>query len=220
MGVWLDYDNINSRVTQNLVYDVSCNFGGIFMEISFRPNLVDNNLVWNCGKNGIYQHDADSLYIVHNIIGQSKENGIMMTSNTGRKKDDGEFTTVRHNIVLNNILIDNPTSFSYSDTLNISDNNIISVSNGNNNFDWNAWNMKGFDKNSKTVEISSSFNQADLLFKIKVKGVLPVIDRLPFINEDLIGEKHDSQNILPGALVDYKDEIIKLADYYKFKLTN
>ncbi len=215
MGIWLDADNINSRVTRNLIYNVNCNFGGIFMEVSFRPNLVDNNLVWNCGKNGIYQHDADSLYIVHNIIGKSKENGIMMTSNKGRKKDNGEFTTARHNIVLNNILIDNPTPFSYSDTVNVSDNNIISSSDGKSNFDWNEWNRKGFDKNSNTIEISSSFNPADLLFKINVKGKLPEVDRLPFINEDLIGEKHDSQNIIPGALIKSNAAFIKLSDYFR-----
>jgi hypothetical protein len=215
MGIWLDADNINSRVTRNLIYNVSCNFGGIFMEVSFRPNLVDNNLVWNCGKNGIYQHDADSLYIVHNIIGQSKENGIKMTSNAGRKKDNGEFTTARHNIVLNNILIDNHIPFYYSDTLNISDNNIISSSNNNSNFDWKAWNRKGFDKDSKTIDITASFNPVDLEFKIRMKGELPLVEKLPFITEDLIGEKHDSQKIMPGALINSKDAIIKLSDYYK-----
>ena len=217
MGIWLDSDNINSRVSQNLIYNVSCNFGGIFMEISFRPNLVDNNLVWNCGKNGIYQHDADSLYIVHNIIGKSKENGIKMTSNAGRKKDNGEFTTAKHNIVINNILIDNPSPFSYSDTINTSDNNIISSSANSSNFDWEAWHRKGFDKNSRTVEISSSFDPSGLLFNIKVNAQLPEVDRLPFINEDLLGEKHDSQKILPGALINWKDAKINLSKHFKTK---
>ena len=184
------------------------------MEVSFRPNLVDNNLVWNCGKNGIYQHDADSLYIVHNIIGQSKENGIKMTSNAGRKKDNGEFTTARHNIVVNNILIDNPTPFSYSDTLNISDNNIISSSDSNSNFDWKAWNRKGFDKNSKTVDITASFNPDDLVFKIKAEYELPKVNKLFFITDDLIGRKYDLQYIYPGALTSIKNEVIDLSDFF------
>ena len=214
MGIWLDADNINSRVTRNLVYNVSCNFGGIFMEVSFRPNLVDNNLVWNCGKNGIYQHDADSLYIVHNIIGQSKENGIKMTSNAGRKKDNGEFTTARHNIVVNNILIDNPTPFSYSDTLNISDNNIISSSDNNSNFDWKAWNRKGFDKNSKVINLLASFNSSDLVFQLKINEPLPQVPRLPFINEDFIGREYNSKLITPGAFLNSKDKVYKLKDYF------
>jgi hypothetical protein len=214
MGIWLDSDNINSRVTQNLIYNVSCNFGGIFMEISFRPNLVDNNLVWNCGKNGIYQHDADSLYIVNNIVGHSKENGIMMKTNPGRKKDNGEYTTARYNKVLNNILIDNPVPFSYSDTINISDNNIISSSYNNTNFDWKAWNRKGFDKYSKFINLFASFNSSDLVFHLKINEPLPQVARLPYIDEDLIGRKYNSKLITPGAFLNSKNEVYKLKDYF------
>ena len=213
MGIWLDAGNINSRVTQNLVHNVSCNFGGIFMEVSFRPNIVDNNLVWNCSKNGIYQHDADSLLIVHNIVGKSKENGIMMRTNKGRKKDNGEFTTARHNQVLYNILVDNKNPFSYSDTLNISDQNIISFS-GSNSFDFHAWHKKGLDINSKLINISASFDTSKLVFSIKTTEDLPAVQRLLFIGEDMTGRKH-SDPVFPGCFKNAGTERIQLAKYFR-----
>jgi alpha-L-arabinofuranosidase len=217
MGIWLDWDNINSRVTRNLIYDVSCAMGGIFIEASLKPNLVDNNLVWNCSKNGIYQHDCDSLIIVHNIIGQSKENGVMMTLNEGRRKPGGGFFTARNNKVLNNLLIDNTRPFSYSDTINISDYNIVSSSGGKDIFDWNEWNRKGFDKNSRKIKIAALFNEPDLIFTLKTKDELPKVYKLTFIKEDFLGRKYDEQNIAPGALKDVSNEIIQLSRYFRIK---
>jgi alpha-L-arabinofuranosidase len=218
MGIWLDAYNLNSRVTQNLLYNVSCNYGAIFIEISSKPNLVDHNLVWNCGRNGIYQHDVDSLFIVHNIVGQSKENGIMMRSEKGRQKMNGEFTTARYNIVLNNILINNAFPFSYSDTLNISDKNIIATSEAEDAFDWDRWHKKGFDKNSKSINIKASFNPINLVFKMKTIGVLPQTEKLHFINEDMIGRKYDKGDIKPGGLKNGGNETIKLGHYFNNKI--
>ena len=185
MGIWLDAGNINSRVSHNLVYNVSCNFGGIFMEWDIRPNLVDHNLVWNCGKNGIYQHDVDSLYVLHNIVGESKENGIMMQSNPGRKQENGELCTAKYNKVLFNILIENTRPFSYSDTANISDHNIISSSGYKNTFDWKAWNQKGLDKNSKFIDISASFDPSDLALELIIKEPISKVDKSPYFEKFL-----------------------------------
>ncbi|MEJ5359007.1 MAG: PHP domain-containing protein, partial [Desulfobacterales bacterium] len=42
-GIWLDFNNINARITQNVVLNVkSALFGGIFVEASHRANQVDH----------------------------------------------------------------------------------------------------------------------------------------------------------------------------------
>ncbi|WP_423127906.1 right-handed parallel beta-helix repeat-containing protein [Gaoshiqia sp. Z1-71] len=216
MGIWLDANNINSRVTQNLLYNVSCNFGGIFMEVSTRANLVDNNLVWNCGKHGIYQHDHDSLYVVHNLVGHSKENGIMTKITPGRRKDD-RFTTAAHNKILYNVLVDNPRPFSYIDSLTtVSDYNLVASSESKDEkFNWESWQKAGFDKNSRIADISGKFNPSDLVFELEIKGAFPLVDRLPYITEDFLGRKYNTQHIFSGALKGGKNEVIQLSEYFK-----
>ena len=77
-GIWLDYGNINSRVTRNVVLHSDCSLGGIFMEASQAPNMVDTNFVWATRGNGIYQHDCDELIIAHNFVGQSGREALRM----------------------------------------------------------------------------------------------------------------------------------------------
>jgi hypothetical protein len=137
----------------------------------------------------------------------------MMRTNKGRKKDNGEFTTARHNQVLYNILVDNKNPFSYSDTLNISDQNIISSS-GSDSFDFQAWNKKGLDINSKLINISASFDTSKLVFSIKTAGGLPAVQRLNFIGEDMTGRKH-SDVVFPGSFRNTGKEKIQLAKYFR-----
>ena len=213
-GIWLDYTNINSRVTQNLIYNVHCNQGAVFIEASYRPVLVDNNLIWNCWKNSLYQHDCDSVIMLHNIVGQNtRGNAIMMTLNKGRKKSASEFFSAKNNTILFNLLIDNNRPFSYSDTINISDYNVISG--GKELFDWDSWHKKGFDKNSKLIKVNASFDPQNLIFKVKASGSLPRAERLWYINEDLIGRKYDNKTITPGCLKNNGTEILDLSRHFR-----
>jgi hypothetical protein len=42
-GIWMDWDNQYSRVTTNIIHDISSVQGAIFVEASQIPNLVDHN---------------------------------------------------------------------------------------------------------------------------------------------------------------------------------
>src|SRR5208283_153698 len=68
-GIWLDWDNQNSRVTGNVIHDIQTVQGAIFIEASPQRNLVDNNVIWNIDGQGVRAADTDNLVIAHNLIG-------------------------------------------------------------------------------------------------------------------------------------------------------
>ena len=53
-GIWMDWENINSRCSQNVVLNTDSIFGGIFIEASQAPNMADHNFVWGSTKHGIF----------------------------------------------------------------------------------------------------------------------------------------------------------------------
>jgi len=214
-GIWVDYGNVNTRVCQNLIYNVSCNFGGIFIECSVRPNLVDNNFLWNCAKNGIYQHDCDSLIIVNNTVVHSSENGIKMSITPGRGKPGarGETTTARNNEILYNILIDNASPFSYIDSINHSDYNFISKSDTA-KFNLKRWQKKGLDANSQLVNIRAAFDLVNLSFTSKLEKSLPLVARFPLIHEDMLGISINSEEITPGAIQNFGQKRYSFSDRF------
>ncbi|MCY2928253.1 MAG: right-handed parallel beta-helix repeat-containing protein [Planctomycetota bacterium] len=70
-GIWMDWDNRDSRCTQNVM--IGCGTG-IFIEASVVEPfcLLDRNIIWGA-KQGIYEHDCCGQTFVHNFIGQSDE---------------------------------------------------------------------------------------------------------------------------------------------------
>ncbi|MCY2924125.1 MAG: right-handed parallel beta-helix repeat-containing protein [Planctomycetota bacterium] len=70
-GIWMDWDNRDSRCTQNVM--IGCGTG-IFIEASVVEPfcLLDRNIIWGA-KQGIYEHDCCGQSFVHNFIGQSDE---------------------------------------------------------------------------------------------------------------------------------------------------
>ena len=160
-GIWLDYTNINSRVTQNVLANIeSCN-GAIFIEASQVPNLVDRNFIWNVQGSGIYQHDCDELTVAHNFVAHCTKEAVEMRICQGRIVN-ARLSTCKRNRVLNNIFVNAPKGVYFIDDDNLSDNNIFINCGGQ--FDFNAWRKKGFGPNSITAKINASFDLKALSF--------------------------------------------------------
>ena len=85
---YMDWDNRNSRCTGNAIVGTRTMHGGIFIEASFEPNLIDGNVVWGTRGNGIYQHDCDELVIAHNLVANSSNAGVRMQELTADAPDD------------------------------------------------------------------------------------------------------------------------------------
>jgi hypothetical protein len=76
-ALWLDGEILNTRITQNLCADIrKPQWGAIFLEINKGPNLCDNNIVINANGNGIYEHDAERVVVLQNLIANGTGNAI------------------------------------------------------------------------------------------------------------------------------------------------
>ena len=206
-GIWMDYNNINTRVTQNVLANIESVNGAIFIEASQVPNIVDRNFVWNVEGSGIYQHDCDELTVAHNFVAHCTKEAVEMRICQGRMVG-GRLSTCKRNRVLNNIFIKARKGVSFIDDDNLSDNNIFVDCGGP--FDFNAWQKKGFGPNSITAKINVSFDQQTLDFTWSTEETLPLFPKLGTCTHDFFdsawkGEKAPAgpfsyPNVAPATL--------------------
>jgi hypothetical protein len=82
-GIWLDWDNRNTRCCQNIVVNAHTRVGGIFVGASNVPNLFDQNIVWGTEGAGIVEQDSCHQIFVHNLIAQNTKEGFAVSNPTG-----------------------------------------------------------------------------------------------------------------------------------------
>jgi len=106
-GIWMDWNNQFSRCCQNVIIRAATMHGGIFVEASYQPNLIDQNVVWETTGHGIYEHDSTGQIFAHNLIAKSSKSGFHLHGRiTDRRVDGREMVYGRHK-VLNNLLAGN-----------------------------------------------------------------------------------------------------------------
>jgi alpha-L-arabinofuranosidase len=195
-GIWMDYQNRNSRCTQNVIFRTKTSKGGIFMEASQAPNLVDRNIVWAAEGSGIYQHDCDELLVIHNLVGRCTDAGIRMQICQGREVG-GRLSTAKRNKILGNILLDNGGPLAISDPENSSDWNVFGR--GRKPFDLAGWQKAhGWDTHSTMAEISAAFNANTVELSWSVSGGTPKCPRQPVLTTDFTGRPYVAAAIPPG----------------------
>ena len=97
-AIWLDYQNHNTRVTANVLGDnLETLRGGIYLEASHYPNMLDNNIIWKAtvghgggsynmpahGGWGITVDGSDETAIAHNLIGLTEDAGHQVQRHRG-----------------------------------------------------------------------------------------------------------------------------------------
>jgi alpha-L-arabinofuranosidase len=195
-GIWMDYSNRNSRCTQNVVIRTKTQMGGIFMEASQAPNLVDHNIIWGSTGNGIYQHDCDELVIAHNLIAHCADAGIRMRICAGRDVG-GRLSTAKRNKILNNIIADTEQMLAISDPDNVCDGNLFGAS--REPFDLSKWREKhGWDRNSAVADIEAALDARTICLNWSVTGSIPECHRLDWMAFDFQGRPHSGQSVPPG----------------------
>ena len=195
-GIWMDYANVNSRCTQNVIINTDCYNGGIFIEASQQPNLVDRNVVRNTRGNGIYQHDCDELVIANNLVDHSSEAAVMMRICQGRRVG-GRPVTARRNKITGNVFVGNARQLSISDPDNDSDHNVFAA--GPKPFDLAAWRKKtGWDEHSVAVPIQAELDPARLELKWSAGQPVPLVPRPAGLTHDFRGRAFRGDTIPPG----------------------
>ncbi len=101
-ALWLDFGNINCRVTQNVIADSNSIWGALFFEASLYHNMIDNNFVWGNNKHGIYQHTCQKLIIANNFTAKNENYGLVL--GLGTRNVYGRVSTGGNHKVYNNII--------------------------------------------------------------------------------------------------------------------
>jgi hypothetical protein len=137
-AIWLDYENANTRVTGNVMGDNLETFrGGIYLEASHEPNMIDDNLIWKSTESagggsynmpghggwGITVDGSDGTVIAHNLVGLSQDAAVKFRNIEGRIVS-GRGGTTRRNKVLNNIFYRCGKAIDFSNQDNTADGNL------------------------------------------------------------------------------------------------
>jgi alpha-L-arabinofuranosidase len=199
-GIWLDWDNHGSRVTQNIIHDIKTIQGGIFVEASHHPNLVDNNFIWNVNGNGVYANDTDSLLVYNNLIANFSGNAIFATVGTDRKQH-GRKLTAEDNRVFNNIFI-NGQPIKFGSSSNKADYNWYVNSTQPDYFTTEALKQSGEGANSKHIYALSDFTKSNLFFQWQTTEALLAVPSAPFISKDFFNHTRNGKTTTPGPFVE------------------
>jgi hypothetical protein len=137
-GIWLDYDNTNTRVTGNLIGDVQETVrGGIYLEASHDPNMLDHNIFWKITKGkggatynlppsggwGIITDGSDEAVVAHNLFGYCEDAGVK-TRTTEDRIVLTRGGTSRWSRVLNNIFYHCGRAIDFSHRENFAEGNL------------------------------------------------------------------------------------------------
>lgn len=188
-GVWLDFDNINSRFTQNVIIDSTSRAGGLFVEASHEANMVDHNIIWgtkrndNRGSDGIYCHDTDRLHAAHNLIVGCEGYGIRLPQGRADRFISGRGSASRRHVIRNNILVDNERHIELANTDSVCDSNCYAGHRQSGPFHINALNeyidlrtwreFHGFDTGSTEARVMAELDADSLILTWSLEGELP-----------------------------------------------
>ena len=196
-GIWMDWDNQYTRVTKNIIHDIQTIQGGIFIEASQYPNLVDNNFLWNIDGHGIYGNDSDDLYVVHNLVAKTTAPAVNAIVSTDRYLH-GRKLTAENNRVYNNIFIDVTQAVVLQSSTSISDYNLFINTNHPKMVQLNSLQAEGKEINSTAMNAYANFNSEILHFKLNVESEIVKFPKLKILDTDFYGRNLDHQMVYPG----------------------
>ncbi len=190
-GIWLDWDNRNSRVTRNVMHDITTAQGGIFIEASQVPNLVDNNIIWDINGEGVYLCDTDNTIVVHNLFGNVSEEQVVAKVKTDRSLG-GRKLTATGNKIVNNIIADQGKPIFSGDPGNLTDYNIyVSALPGKSE-------MKDPGIHSVAIQGKIKFDEAHLLLSWESGSLLPLVPLLKNCELDFFNNERPKDRCVPG----------------------
>jgi len=193
-AIWLDFANQNSRITGNVMHDITTVQGAVFIEASQETNLVDNNFFWNINGQGVRLADTDSAIVAHNFFGRVSEELVECKVATDRSLGGRKLTSVGNRIV-NNIVVDQVKPVFFEDPSNTADYNVyVSTKAGQSA-------MKDGGRHSEAIHGDVTFDEDRLLLSWKSASSLPSVPVLKHCELDFFWcERTPDQNI-PGPFV-------------------
>ena len=172
-GIWMDWDNRNSRCCQNIIVNAHTIHGGIFVEASYVPNLIDQNFIWGTHGHGIYEHDCSHQVFAHNFIGQSTGSGLHLHGKITDRRIDGHPPEYGLHQVRNNLLIQNTKT---------------------NMFGGQPSRVSG----NLSEGISAGFDRATLTLTLSATDRPPGCEPVPEVSRDFLGRLRTGSDTVAG----------------------
>jgi hypothetical protein len=219
-GLWVDHSNHNSRITRNIV--VGAEGSSMFLEASYTPNLIDQNVFWGGKGAGVWLLSTGQAMIANNLIGSCTKEPIQISlAQAGPKKDQGRIVDVEtsrrassdHVRVVGNIFygFESRTPHIPPAMGNESDNNLFVNPPDRPMFDLAAWQQKtGFDMHSRAAAGCLDISPNDWT----LRGTLPAFQspRHPSLTHDFFKAQRAGQTTNAGPFMglDRKPEMVLL----------
>jgi hypothetical protein len=193
-GIWLDWDNRNCRVTQNVIYDVrQSHHGGVFIEASKAPNWIDHNLIWRVWQNGVCLFDTDQTEVCHNLIAHT-EVPVASRVNTDRSLN-GVPMSSEGNAIRNNLFYGNASLPAIQSADNVCDGNLYS---DDRRLDLDERENPDWDQGSSVLPLEMALNADTLELSVGAERVLPVVSRSKASDVDFWNRPVTGVQVSPG----------------------
>jgi hypothetical protein len=213
-GLWLDVNNVNDRITGNVIADVVSVSGAIHIEGTHEQNQIDNNVIWGVknaeptgnGQYGaagscVFIHGTDKLIIAQNLLANCTTNGVF--SFTVEKRLIGtRGGLARDNKVENNIFYGYGTAgIEFANQHNQADGNLYIMRPGGGGYlrilypepeQWldiaSGREFYGWEKHGAVGAVEElSFDPDTLLMTLIPRGEWPKVPSFNSINADFFG---------------------------------
>ena len=197
-GIWLDWDNQNSRVTGNVLHDISGVNGAIYIEASQKVNMVDHNVMWNINSIGVRLCDTDNAVVAHNLFGRVSDE-LVMCRVGGNRTLGGRKVTSTQNKVFNNLIVDQGKPVRFDDPSNVADYNVYVST----RTDQAA--MKDAGEHSVAIDGNVTFDADRLLLSWKSAARLPMAPPVKSCELDFFHRERTQNHNVPGPFLALED---------------
>jgi hypothetical protein len=193
-GIWLDFGNQNSRVTGNVLHDITTVQGAIFIEASQTTNLVDHNFLWNVNGQGVRLADTDNAIVAHNFFARVSEELVAAKVATVRSLNGRQLTSTGNRFV-DNVVADQGKPILFADPGNVADYNVYVSTQA----DRTA--MKDAGEHSVAIHADVTFDESRLLLSWKSASPLPTAPMLKGLELDFFGLERTADRNVPGPFL-------------------
>jgi len=182
-------------VTGNIIRDISTAQGGVFVEASQQPNMVDHNVFWNIDGQGVRAADTDFLIVAHNLFGRVKEDLVVAKVATDRSLG-GRRLTSNSNRVVNNIFVDVDRPINFGDPSNVADYNVYLSTRG-------PAGVKPLTGETHSVAMQGDvqLNVQELLLTWTPGQAIPSVPRVKGCERDFAGRERTGETTVPGPFI-------------------
>ncbi len=197
-GIWLDVDNVNNRIANNVFADIESLGGGLYSELNYAPNLVDHNIFWDIRQPaaesapntsfgaGLHCDCNEAMICAHNLFGDVTGDAIQFSLKQSDRRSSGRTGLCWANRAINNILVRCPHRVHIGRLAeNCSDGNLFDAANDpcslelghpapgslQNLASWQRY--FNLDIHSTQAEIEAAFDVATLCLTWRLRGPAP-----------------------------------------------